>query len=49
MSPLKFLRRHWHDLGLISVMVAGAYLIFAWNEIVLLQKLQLYCRSYTSI
>ncbi len=41
MSPLKFLRRHWHDLGLISVMVAGAYLIFAWNEIVLLQKLLL--------
>jgi hypothetical protein len=39
MRPLKFLRRHWHDIGLFSAIVAGAYLIFAWNEIVLLQKL----------
>ena len=39
MIPLKFLRRHWHDIGLFSAMVAGAYLIFAWNEIILLQKL----------
>ena len=38
-SPLKFLRRHWHDIGLISAAVAGAYLIFAWNEIFFLQKL----------
>jgi hypothetical protein len=41
MTPLKFLRRHWHDMGLFSAAVAGAYLIFAWNEIVLLQKLLL--------
>lgn len=41
MSPLKFLRRHWHDIGLFSAMVAGAYLISAWNELVLLQKLLL--------
>lgn len=41
MSPLKFLRRHWHDIGLFSAIVAGAYLIFAWNELVLLQKLLL--------
>ena len=39
MITLKFLRRHWHDIGLFSAMVAGAYLIFAWNELVLLQKL----------
>ena len=39
MSPIKFLRRHWSALGLFSAMVAGAYLIFAWNELVLLQKL----------
>lgn len=41
MIPLKFLRRHWHDIGLFSAMVAGVYLIFAWNELVLLQKLLL--------
>ena len=39
MSPIKFLRRHWHDIGLVSAIVAGAYLIFAWNELVLLQRL----------
>ena len=42
MISLKFLRRHWHDIGLFSAMVAGAYLIFAWNEIDLLQKLLLF-------
>ena len=41
MRPLKFLRRHWHDIGLFSAIVAGGYLIFAWNELVLLQKLLL--------
>ena len=39
MSPIKFLRRHWHDIGLISAVVAGGYLIFTWNEIAFLQKL----------
>ena len=42
MSPLKFLRRHWHDIGLFSAIVAGGYLIFAWNEIVFLQKLLIF-------
>lgn len=37
MTFLKFLRRHWHDIGLISAIVAGVYLIFAWNELVFLQ------------
>jgi hypothetical protein len=41
MPPLKFLRRHWHDIGLISASVAGAILAVAWNELVLLQKLLL--------
>lgn len=39
MSLLKFLRQHWSKIGLFSAAVAGAYLIFAWKEIVLLQKL----------
>ncbi len=39
MTPLKFLRRYWSTIGLFSAMVAGTYLISAWNEIVLLQKL----------
>ena len=39
MITLKFLRRHWHDIGLFSAIIAGAYLIFAWNEVVFLQKL----------
>ncbi|VVB54776.1 Protein of uncharacterised function with HXXEE motif protein [uncultured archaeon] len=39
MTPLKFLRRHWHDIGIFSAVAAGAYLISAWNELVFLQKL----------
>lgn len=39
MSPLKFVRRHWHDVGALSAAVAGIYLIFAWNEIAFLQRL----------
>ena len=39
MSPLKFLRRHWHDIGLFSAVVAGIYLLFAWSELILVQKL----------
>ena len=39
MSSSKFIRRHWHDIGLLSATLAGIYLIFAWNEIVFLQKL----------
>ena len=41
MTPLKFLRRHWSNIGLFSAVVAGVYLIFSWNELVLLQKLLL--------
>ena len=39
MTPLKFLRRHWHDIGLLSAAVAAAVLIATWNELVVLQKL----------
>jgi Protein of unknown function with HXXEE motif len=41
MSPLKFLRRHWHDIGLFSAIVAASCLIFAWRDLVILQRLLL--------
>jgi hypothetical protein len=41
MSPLKFLRRHWHDIGLGSAVVAGACLVFGWGDPVVLQRLLL--------
>ena len=41
MSPLKILRRHWHDIGVISAAVAGIYLILAWHELTCLQTLLL--------
>ena len=41
MTLIKFLRRHWPDIGLFSAVIAGAYLLFAWNEIVFLHKLLL--------
>ncbi len=41
MTFLKFLRRRWSAIGLFSAMVAGVYLIFAWNELAFLQKLLL--------
>ena len=34
-SPLKFLRRHWHDIGLFSAITAGIYLMFTWSSLVL--------------
>ena len=41
MSPLKFLRRHWHDIGLGSAVVAGACLLLGWGDLVVLQRLLL--------
>jgi hypothetical protein len=41
MTPLKFLTRHWHDIGLLSALVAGAYLAVAWNDLDVLQRLLL--------
>lgn len=39
MSPLKFLRRHWHDIGLVSAIAAGVCLLFGWDQISVLQRL----------
>jgi hypothetical protein len=39
MSALKFLRRHWHDIGLGSAVVAGACLFFGWGDLDILQRL----------
>ena len=41
MIPLKFLRRHWHDIGVFSAMAAAIYLIVAWNDLHVLQRLLL--------
>jgi hypothetical protein len=41
MTPLKFFSRRWHDIGLISAVVAGAYLAVAWNDLEVLQRLLL--------
>lgn len=41
MVSLRFLRRHWHDIGLFSALVATAYLIVTWNWAVHLQELLL--------
>jgi hypothetical protein len=40
-SALKLLRRHWHELGLLPAIVAGAYLMSGWAELVVLQRLLL--------
>lgn len=39
MSAPKLLRRHWHDIGLGSAVVAGAYLLFSWDDLGVLQRL----------
>jgi hypothetical protein len=41
MTPLKFFSRRWHDIGLVSAMVAGAYLASAWSELETLRRLLL--------
>ena len=41
MTPLKFFSRRWHDIGLFSAMVAGAYLASAWSDLETLQRLLL--------
>ncbi|HEY3899745.1 MAG TPA: HXXEE domain-containing protein [Chthoniobacter sp.] len=41
MTTSKFLRRHWHDFGLISTVVAAVYLIADWSQLVALQQLLL--------
>jgi hypothetical protein len=39
MTPLRFFTRHWHDVGLVSAVVAGIYLAVAWNDVGVLQRI----------
>lgn len=39
MGPSKFFRRHWHDVGLGTALIAGAYLMFDWESLDVLRKL----------
>src|SRR5262245_57823015 len=41
MTPLRFFMRHWHDVGVLSAAIAGAYLIAAWDHLNILQQLLL--------
>ncbi len=38
---LKFLRRHWHDIGIVSATAAAVYLGAAWNDLDVPQRLLL--------
>ncbi|HZC03847.1 MAG TPA: HXXEE domain-containing protein [Gammaproteobacteria bacterium] len=39
MTPFKLFRRHWHDVGALSALVAGIYLVVAWADLEVLQRL----------
>ena len=39
MTALRFFRRRWHDVGLISAAVAGIYLAVAWNDLSFVQRI----------
>ena len=39
MTPFKLFTRHWHDVGLLSAMVAGIYLVGAWADLGFLQRI----------
>jgi hypothetical protein len=39
LTPFKFFRRHWHDVGLVSVLIASVYLAVAWGDLSVLQKI----------
>lgn len=39
MIPLKFFRRHWHDVGVVSAVVAGIYLAVVWADVGVLQRI----------
>jgi hypothetical protein len=41
MSAFAQFRRHWHDVGLLSALVAGIYLVVAWGDLDDLQRLLL--------
>lgn len=40
-KAIQFLRRHWHELGLIPACGAGAYLAWSWAELGVSQRLLL--------
>jgi hypothetical protein len=40
-SAFTLFRRHWHDVGLLSALVAGVYLVAAWGDLDVLQRLLL--------
>jgi hypothetical protein len=39
MTPLKFFSRHWHDVGIVSGLIAGVYLAVAWKNLDVLQRI----------
>lgn len=39
MTPLRLFTRHWHDVGLLSAVIAGVYLAVAWHDLEALQKI----------
>jgi hypothetical protein len=41
MTPTKFIVSRWHDLGIISAVIAGAYLAIGWGDLGVLQRLLL--------
>lgn len=38
---MKFLRRHWYNVGLVVAIISSIYLIVAWGDMVILQRLLL--------
>lgn len=39
MTLFKLFRRHWHDVGLVSALIAGVYLAVAWGDLSVLQRI----------
>lgn len=39
LTPFNFFRRHWHDVGLFSALIAGIYLALAWGDLSVLQRI----------
>ena len=41
MTAFKVFRRHWHDVGVVSAVVASVYLAATWDELEVLQRVLL--------
>jgi hypothetical protein len=39
LTPFRFFRRHWHDVGLVSAVIAGAYLAVEWGDLTALRRM----------